>query len=213
MSHSSEEVRLRVLVACEFSGTVRDAFIRAGHDATSCDMLPSDSDFGPHHQGDVFDIIDRGWDLMVAHPPCTFLTNSGVRWLYSEELRWQKMVEGAVFFRSLLNAPIPRIAVENPVMHGFAASIVGRKADQVVQPWMFGQMESKGIGLWLKGLPLLTPTSNVREQMLKLPKQQYARVHHAAPGKDRWKKRSVFFRSVADAMAAQWGGVAVEAVA
>lgn len=141
---SPDFVRLRVLVACEFSGTVRDAFIRAGHDAMSCDILPSESDFGPHHQGDVLDILDAGWDLMIAHPPCTFLTNSGVRWLYSEELRWQKMIEGAVFFRAMLNAPIPRIAVENPIMHGFAASIVGHKPDQVVQPWMFGHLESKG---------------------------------------------------------------------
>lgn len=205
---------LRVLVACEFSGTVRDAFIRAGHDAMSCDLLPSESDFGPHHQGDVFDVIGQGWDLMVAHPPCTYLTNSGVRWLYSEELRWQKMIEGAAFFRSMLEADVPRIAVENPVMHGFAASIVGRKADQIVQPWMFGHMESKGVGLWLKGLPRLVETNNVREQMLRLPRTEWAKVHHARPGKDRWKQRSVFFPGIADAMAAQWAGVITkEAVA
>lgn len=203
---------MRVLVACEYSGVVRDAFIAAGHDATSCDLLPTDAP-GPHYQGDVFDIINDGWDLMVAHPPCTYLCNSGVRWLTTDITRWPKMIDGATFFRDLLNAPIPRVAVENPVMHGHAAKIIGRRQDQVVQPWMFGHPEKKGTGLWLRGLPPLVATDDVRDDMANLPRSQTDRIHYASPGPDRWKLRSTTYQGIADAMAAQWGNNASEVAA
>jgi len=204
---------VRVLVACEFSGAVRDAFIRAGHDAMSCDLLPTEAP-GPHHEGDVFDVINDGWDLAICHPPCTYLTNSGVRWLYSDPLRWQGLIDGATFFRSLLEAPIPRIAVENPVMHGWAAKIVGRRQSQVVQPWMFGHPETKATGLWLKGLPPLVATEDVRDVMNALPYAERARIHYASPGPDRWKLRSVTYAGIAQAMADQWGAFdRIEAVA
>jgi hypothetical protein len=196
---------MRVLVACEYSGAVRDAFLALGHDATSCDLLPTDVP-GPHYQGDVRDVLGDGWDLMVAHPTCTYLCNSGVRWLYTEADRWKHMIEGAVFFRELLTAPIPRIAVENPVMHKYAASIIGRRQDQVVQPWMFGHPEKKATGLWLKGLPPLLATDDVRDVMRGLPKSQTDRIHYASPGPDRWKLRSTTFAGIAEAMALQWGG-------
>ena len=132
---------MKVLVACEFSGTVRDAFIRAGHDAMSCDLLPTESP-GPHYQGDVFDVIGDGWDMMIAHPPCTYLANSGVRWLHTQAGRLEKMEQGAKFFRDLLNYPIGRIAVENPIIHKHAAEIIGRRQDQAIQPWQFGHGET-----------------------------------------------------------------------
>ena len=204
---------MRVLVACEYSGTVRDAFIAAGHDAVSCDLLPTDAP-GPHHQGDVFDIIGDGWDLMIAHPPCTFLCNSGVRWLYDHRYpnRWQDLIDGATFFRKLLDAPIPRIAVENPTMHGWATKIVGRRQDQTIQPWMFGHPEKKATGLWLKGLPPLIATDDVRDVMATLPKSETDRIHYASPGADRWKLRSTTYAGIAAAMAAQWTD-SLEAVA
>jgi len=134
---------MRVLIACEYSGTVRDAFVAKGHDAMSCDLLPTDK-AGPHYQGDVFDIIGDGWDLMIAHPPCTYLTNSGVTWLHKDPSRWAKLDDGAAFFKALLNADIPMIAVENPIMHKYAKErIGGTKQTQVVQPWMFGHLEQK----------------------------------------------------------------------
>jgi hypothetical protein len=187
---------MRVLVACEYSGKVRDAFIAQGHDAMSCDLLPSDVP-GPHYQGDVFDIIDQGWDLMIAHPPCTYLSNSGVRWLYSQPGRWDLMKGGANFFKALLEADIPMIAVENPIMHKHAVEIIGRRQNQVVQPWQFGHGETKGTCFWLKGLPKLVPTEVVegREQ----------RIHRLPPSADRWKIRSETFSGIANAMANQWG--------
>lgn len=197
---------MRVLVACEYSGVVRDAFLAAGHDALSCDLLPTDSP-GPHYQGDVFDVIGDGWDLMVAHPPCTYLTNSGVRWLHTQRDRWQGLIEGAAFFRDLLQAPIPRVAVENPVMHGWASRIVGCRQSQVVQPWQHGHPETKATGLWLRNLPPLTETNNVREHMLTLPKAERSRIHYASPGPDRWKLRSTTYAGIAQAMADQWGSL------
>ena len=202
---------MRVLVACEYSGVVRDAFIAAGHLAMSCDLLPTDAP-GPHHQGDVLEILDDGWDLLIAHPPCTYLCNSGVRWLKDVE-RWPHMIDGAVFFRTLLEAPIARVAVENPVMHGYAARIVGRRQDQIVQPWMFGHPETKATGLWLRGLPKLTPTDDVKAHMLTLPMKERARVHYASPGPDRWKLRSTTYAGIARAMASQWGSLTLEAAA
>lgn len=180
-----------VLVACEFSGVVRDAFIARGHDAWSCDLLPSDSDRGPHYQGDVLDILDEGWDLMIAHPPCTHLAVSGARW-FSEKRAEQE--ESLQFVRKLLDAPIPRIALENPV------SIIStriRKPDQIIQPWMFGHGETKATCLWLKNLPKLAPTNVVEGR--------WARVHRMSKSKNRWKLRSITYPGIAEAMAEQWG--------
>lgn len=196
---------MRVLVACEYSGTVRDAFLARGHDAMSCDILPTDVD-GPHYQGDVRDIINDGWDLMIAHPPCTYLTNSGVTWLHKDPSRWAKLDEGAAFFKALLEAPIPRIAVENPIMHKYAKERIGGvKQSQVIQPWMFGHMEQKATCLWLRGLPLLKPTNDVKAEMMALPDNERQRLHYLPPSEDRWKKRSTTFKGIAEAMAAQWG--------
>lgn len=203
---------MRVLIGCEFSGTVRDAFRGLGHDAMSCDLLPTETP-GPHYVGDVRDLLGESWDLAVFHPPCTYLTNAGVRWLYEVPLRWQDMIDGAIFFRDLLNAPIPRVAVENPVMHNYAARIIGQRQTQVVQPWMFGHEESKGTGLWLRGLPPLVATEDVLAAMHARPKREWARVHHAPASKDRWKKRSVTLPGIAAAMAMQWAGPAEERAA
>lgn len=183
---------------------MRDAFIARGHNAMSCDLLPTDNP-GPHYQGDVFDIIEDGWDLMIAHPPCTYLSNSGVTHLYKDPLRWQKLIEGACFFRKLLNAPIPKIAIENPIMHKWAKVIIEREQSQVIQPWMHGHPESKATCLWLKGLPSLSESNNVYGQFKDLPKNQAQRLHYLPPSKDRWKIRSTTFRGIADAMAEQWG--------
>lgn len=195
---------MKVLIACEYSGTVRDAFIARGHDAMSCDLLPTDKK-GPHHQGSVFDIIDQGWDLMVAHPPCTYLCNSGVCWLDKKEGRRDQMKAGAEFFKQLLEADIPYIAVENPIMHKYAKAIIGRGPDQIIQPWMFGHKEKKGTGLWLKGLPKLVPTTDLKDETDILPKRLQQRIHWQSPGKDRWKVRSTTFKGIAKAMAKQWG--------
>lgn len=195
---------MKVLVACEFSGTVRDAFLRKGHDAVSCDILPTESP-GPHYHGDVLDIINDGWDLLIAHPPCTYLSNSGVMWLYKQEGRWEKMKDGALFFKKLLEADIPRIAVENPIMHKYAKEIIGSHQSQVIQPYMFGHLEQKATCLWLKGLPTLNPTDDVKEEMMKLPKRQRERLHYLPPSKDRWKIRSKTYQGIAEAMADQWG--------
>ena len=180
---------MRILIACEYSGTVRDAFINAGHDAVSCDLLPSESP-GPHYQGDVTDILSDGWDMMVAHPPCTHLAVSGARWFH---LKQQEQTEALDFVRLLMDAPIPRIAIENPV------SIISsriRKPDQVIQPWQFGHGETKATCLWLKGLPKLTPTNIVDGRE--------ARIHKMPPSPDRWKERSRTYAGIAAAMAQQW---------
>ena len=196
---------MKVLVACEYSGKVREAFRKLGHDAWSCDLLPADDNSPYHYQCDVLTLLDKGWDMMVAHPPCTYLTNAGVTWLHRQPGRWKKVREGAEFFKTLLEADIPLIAVENPIMHKYAVEIIGRRQDQVLQPWMFGHTERKGTCLWLKGLPKLTPTNIVKEEMLKLPKNQQQRLHYLPPSKDRWKLRSETYQGIADAMAEQWG--------
>lgn len=185
---------LKVLIACEFSGIVRDAFTRRGHDATSCDLLPTEIP-GKHYQGDVMDIINDGWDMMIAHPPCTRLANSGVMWLERRGL-WSDLLEGVRFFNIMLDADIPMIAVENPIQHKYAREYI-RKYDQIIQPWQFGHGETKATCLWLKNLPKLQPTNIVegREQ----------RLHHTPPGPDRWKIRSKTFQGIANAMAEQWG--------
>ena len=196
---------LRVLVACEFSGIVRRAFAARGHDAWSCDLLPSEDRSNKHIVGDARDLLEDGWDLlMVAHPPCTRLCNSGVRWLAERDL-WSDLDEAAELFSAFWNAPIERIAVENPVMHGHAKSRIRNYAPpaQSVQPWQFGHGETKRTCLWLKGLPLLVPT--------KIVSGREARVHRMPPGPNRWRERSRFFSGIADAMAEQWDGVAMKA--
>ncbi len=183
---------MNVLIACEYSGTVRDAFIKRGHDAMSCDLLPTEKP-GPHYHGDVFDIIDDGWDLMIAHPPCTHLAVSGARH-FAAKIADGRQQQGIDFFMQLVNAPIERIAVENPIS---IMSTKHRKPDQIIQPWQFGHGETKATCLWLKNLPLLVPTNIVdgREP----------RIHKLPPSKDRWKIRSATFQGIADAMAEQWG--------
>lgn len=196
---------MKVLVACEYSGIVRDAFIAKGHDAMSCDLLPTDIP-GLHYQGDVFDIINEGWDLMIAHPPCTYLTNAGVCHLHKDEARWKLLDEGAAFFKRLLDAPIAKKAIENPIMHKYAKERIGGiKQSQVIQPYMFGHMEQKATCLWLTGLPLLKSTNNVKEAMMRLPKNERERLHYLPPSRDRWKIRSKTFQGIAEAMAEQWG--------
>lgn len=194
---------MKVLIACEYSGRVRDAFIAKGHDAMSCDLLPTDVE-GPHYKGNVFDLDLASFDLMVAHPPCTYLTNSGVCWLHKDPSRWALLDEGAAFFKALMDAPIPRKAIENPIQHKYARERIGRKQSQVIQPWMFGHTEQKATCLWLEGLPLLQPTNNVKEQMLALPKNERERLHYLPPSVDRWKLRSTTYQGIADAMAEQW---------
>ncbi len=187
---------MKIIIACEFSGTVRDAFIAQGHDAISCDLLPTESP-GPHIQDDIMNVDLSKFDLMIAHPPCTYLCNSGVMWLHKDKSRWKKMEEGAKFFKLLLEAPVKHIAVENPIMHKYAVEIIGRRQDQVIQPWQFGHGETKATCLWLKNLPKLVPTNIVegREQ----------RLHKLPPSKDRWKLRSMTYKGIAEAMASQWG--------
>ncbi len=198
---------MRVLVACEFSGRVREAFRALGHDALSCDLLPADDGSPHHYMGDVRDILEDGWDMMIAHPPCTYLALSGVRWLHEQEGRWELMREGAEFFKELLNAPIPKKAIENSSMHGYAMDIIGRKYDQIIHPYMFGEMEKKKSCLWLDNLPRLVETNNVKQEMKQLPKSVTDRMHRMAPGKDRWKLRSVTYQGIANAMAEQWGAL------
>lgn len=192
---------MRVLIACEYSGAVRDAFIRHGHEAMSCDLLPTDAP-GPHYQGDVRDVIGDGWDLMIAHPPCTYMARSGMRWLKDQPPlksgkpvgaeRRALLAEAQDFFMYLLQAPIPRVAVENP-----ESFLIPVPATQYIQPWQFGHGEVKKTGLWLRGLPPLEPTDVVEGRE--------ARIHKMPPGPDRWKERSKTYAGIADAMAAQWG--------
>lgn len=185
---------MRVLVACESSGAVRDAFIAAGHEAMSCDLLPTDAP-GPHYEGDVRDVIHYPWDLMVAHPPCTHLAVSGARHFADKKLDGRQQA-GVSFFMELVKADIPMIAVENPVC---IMSNLYRKPDQIIQPWQFGHGETKATCLWLKNLPPLEPTNIVegREQ----------RIHKMPPGPDRWRERSKTYPGVAAAMAEQWGDI------
>lgn len=195
---------MKVLVACEYSGKVRAAFRKLGHDAWSCDLLPADDNSPYHIQDDVLKHLDEGWDLMIAHPPCTYLTNAGVTWLHKQPERWEKMRQGAEFFKKLLEADIPMIAVENPIMHKYAVEIIGRRQDQVLQPWMFGHKERKATCLWLKNLPKLKPTNDVKGEMLTLPKNVQQRLHYLPPSKDRWKIRSETYQGIAEAIAIQY---------
>lgn len=185
---------MRVLVACEYSGRVRDAFIRRGHDAMSCDLLQTDAP-GPHYRGSVMDILSDGWDLMIAHPPCTHLAVSGARHFAAKRADGRQQ-EAIDFFLALARAPIPRIAIENPVC---IMSSLWRKPDQTIQPWQYGHGETKATCLWLKNLPHLVPTNIVSGRD--------ARIHKMPPSPDRWKLRSQTYHGIATAMADQWGNV------
>jgi len=194
---------IRVLVACEYSGRVRDAFLALGHDAMSCDLLPTEAP-GPHYQGDVRDVIGDGWDLMIAHPPCTYLAVSGMHWT-TRGLRDPQLTEDALdFVRLLLEAPIERIALENPVS---VISTRIRKPDQTIQPWMFGHDETKATCLWLKNLPPLAPTHVKGGDLFAetAPEDLQQRIWKLPPGPERWKERSRTFEGVAKAFAEQWG--------
>jgi hypothetical protein len=190
---------MKVLIACEYSGAVRDAFINNGHNAMSCDLLPTDVD-GPHYQGDVFDVINDGWDLMIAHPPCTHLAVSGARW-FKDKVKEQ--AESLEFVRRLMDAPIDRIAIENPI------SIISsriRKPEQIIQPWMFGHPEAKATCLWLKGLPTLSATDVLtKPECGYWSNQTPSGQNKLGPSKDRWKERSKTYQGIAIAMANQWG--------
>ena len=191
---------MRVLIGCEFSGVARRAFARLGHDAWSCDLLPAEDRSNQHIVGDVRDHLADGWDLLaVFHPPCTRLCNSGVRWLIERNL-WTELEEAAAFFSTLWNAPIPRRAIENPIMHHYAkARIVGyREPAQIIQPWQFGHPETKATCLWLHGLMPLYPTNIVDGRT--------HRVHRLSPSPTRWRERSRTYEGIAEAMAQQWGG-------
>ena len=222
---------MKVLIACEYSGRVRDAFLALGHDAMSCDLLPTEVD-GPHYEGPVEDVLDAGWDLMIGHPPCTYLSVSGIHWnsrgvMVDGRPRAELTEDALDFVRSLMAAPIPRIAIENPV------SVISsriRKPDQIIQPWMFGEDASKATCLWLKGLPLLKPTNLVEGKLYccglplddvfgcpncegtKKAKRIYGNQtpsgqNKLGPSADRWKERSRTYQGIANAWAEQWGGL------
>ena len=196
---------MKVLVACEYSGIVRDAFIKRGHFAMSCDLLPTDVP-GPHYQGDVFDIIEKDWDLMIAHPPCTYLCSSGLHWNGRVAGRQEKTDEAVEFVRRLLDANIPRIALENPI--GCISRLI-RKPEQIIQPHQFGDDASKSTCLWLKNLPNLIPTNNIPPRIVngksRWANQTDSGQNKLGPSDDRWKERSKTYQGIADAMASQWG--------
>jgi site-specific DNA-cytosine methylase len=190
---------MKVLVACEYSGIVRDAFISQGHDAISCDILPTENP-GPHYQGDVRNILEHGFDLMIAHPPCTHLAVSGARWFKDKQ---KEQAEALAFVSLLLNAPIEKIALENPI------SIISsqiRKPDQIIQPWQYGHPESKSTCFWLKNLPTLVPTNILTlSSSGRWENQTPSGQNKLGPSKDRWKLRSATYKGIAQAMANQWG--------
>jgi hypothetical protein len=195
---------MKILVACEYSGRVRDAFIDRGHDAISCDLLPTDAE-GPHYQGDVLDMLNQSWDLIVMHPPCTALTVAGNSTYgegqpkYAERLA---AVEWTIALWEKAKSVSPRVCLENPV--GVLRRLGGMPAPQFVQPYQFGHMEQKKTGLFLHGLPKLVETNNVYVEMMKLPKNKRERLHYLPPSPDRWKFRSITYQGIADAMANQW---------
>ena len=188
---------MNVLVACEKSRLVARAFERLGHYAVSCDILPAEQE-GNHIQDDVLKHLNDGWDLMIAHPDCTYLANSGVRWLHERPERWQKLKEATCFFKALLYADIPKIAIENPIPHKYALEYIGRKYDEIIQPWWFGEGETKATCLWLKNLPPLLAT-------VVHPGRE-GKIWREPPSLERKANRSRTYKGVADAMARQWGG-------
>lgn len=190
---------MEVAVLCEYSGIVRDSFIRKGHNAISYDILPSESTYGPHIQKDIMFFDINYWskyDLLIAHPPCTYLSNSGVRWLYVHPDRWEKMKKAAIFFKYILDLPVDKIVVENPIMHKYGLEIIGRKYDQIIQPYFFGDPYQKSTCLWLKNLPKLEKTNEVLGREQKCWKEP--------PGPDRGKIRSKTYIGIAQAMAEQF---------
>lgn len=192
---------MKVAVLCEYSGTVRDAFIRHGHEAVSCDLLPSDSDFGPHIQGDLMQYDWSDYDLIIAHPPCTHLAVSGSRWFKYKQVEQAQALD---FVRWIMALPVPRLALENPV------SIISsqiRKPDQIVQPWMFGHPEAKATCLWLKNLPKLEPTRILTKPGKYWDNQTPSGQNKLGPSPDRWKLRSKTYAGIAEAMAQQWGSL------
>jgi len=188
---------MRVIVGCEFSQIVTKAFRDKGHEAYSCDLLPTEGNPEWHIQCDVLDILNDGWDLGIFHPPCTYTANSGVRWLFEDNSRWGKMIKACEFFNKLLKAKIYKICVENPIQHKYAKEQMFYNYAQIIQPWQFGHGESKAICLWMKNLPLLIPT--------KIMDKREQKVWKESPGPDRWKNRSRFYTGIAKAMAEQWG--------
>lgn len=192
---------MRVLIGCEYSGVVRDAFRAKGHTAVSCDLLPTDRPQGWHIQGDLLRLLDKGWDLAIFHPPCTHLAVSGARHFAAKRADGRQQ-EALAFVQALLDSPIACIALENPVS---IISTFIRKPDQTIQPYQFGHMERKATCLWIKGLPKLIPTHDLKAETMALPANVRDRVHHMSPGPDRWKKRSTTYEGIAAAMADQWG--------
>jgi len=199
---------MRVLVACEFSGVVREAFCRRGHDAWSCDLRDTEIP-GQHIKGHIGNVLgrDRNWDLVIAHPPCTYLCNSGVRWLFKggrgnvvDDERWGRMVEAAYFFCFFRDLNLPRVCIENPIQHKYARRIIKTPYTQIVQPWQFGHGETKATCLWLKNLPPLKPTNVVNGRD--------GRIWKMPPGPERERERSKTYAGIAEAMAAQWGSLA-----
>lgn len=198
---------LSVLVACEYSGRVSGAFRDRGFEAWSCDLLPTDAFPRWHIQGDALDAINsRPWDLVIAHPPCTYMTNSGVCHLHTDESRWAKLDEAAAFFRAIWDCSAPRVVIENPVMHRYAKKrIGGLQQAQTIQPYHFGHMEQKATCLWIRGVPKLRHTSDLKAETMALPSNQRQRLHYLPPSENRWKLRSTTYQGIADAMARQWG--------
>ena len=199
---------MRVLIGCEESATVREAFAKLGHDAWSCDLLPSRIP-GKHIQADILTVLNDGWDLAIFHTPCTYLSNSGVRWLYNKDgsrnqKRWELMERDALLFKATMESNIPMKANENPIMHKYAVEIIGRRQDQVIQPSIFGHTESKATCLWLQNLPPLVATNDVSEIMKTMSKKETQRIHYMPPSPDRQRERSVTFPGIAQAMAQQW---------
>ncbi len=192
---------MKILVACEYSGRVRQAFTEKGHSAISCDLLPTEQ-VGQHFQGNVLEIIDMHWDMIIAFPPCTYLSKAGVRWLHSRPERWGKLDTAAYFFKAILDADCNKICVENPIMHRYALERVGKKYDQIVHPWMFGHTYTKATCLWLKGLPILKASDCVKEETFLLPKKKRQMIKFGTTDP---KKRSLTPQGLADAMADQWG--------
>ena len=197
---------MKVLVACEYSATVRDAFRARGHDAWSCDLLPTDGDPAFHYQGDVYRILNQKWDLIIAHPPCTALAVSGNAWYGEGQPKYHERLEACKWTRVLWDRCLSvaeRVCFENPV--GVLPRLAGFPKPHYVQPYEFGHMEQKKTGLFLHNLPVLRPTNNVYEEMMKLPKRERERLHYLPPSADRWKIRSTTYKGIAQAMAEQWG--------
>jgi len=205
---------MNVLIACEESGRVRDAFIERGHNAWSCDLQEGRGKHADkHYQQDVIDLLTIRkpwevftWDLVIAHPPCTYITNSGVSWLHKDPDRWALLDDACDFFRFFLELPYP-VVIENPIPHKYAVERIGRKYDQIIHPYQFGHPEQKSTCLWLKDVPKLKETNNVKEYMMSLPKNERQRLHYLPPSPDRAKLRSETFQGIADAMADQWSNL------